>query len=220
LKLQFFCHAGDTEIGGFGLSAAQDWLNVEDFVTVRQDVSPVTVRFHDDAVADHFEACVERGLSPARCGRIWCHTHPGTSVTPSPTDEETFARSFGRCDWAVLFILGRTGQTHARLRFATGPGAELLIPTAVDWAAWSKVLTAGPDVLPLVVAQWRQEYAANIHSAPEPLVLFAPTAGGETHGQTAWWQDLPWCAELDDVRYDLVEEATDHEFIPEPAPRP
>ena len=58
LKLQFFCHAGNTEIGGFGISAEDDPLHVEEFVTVRQQVTPVTVRFADDAVSDFFDRCV------------------------------------------------------------------------------------------------------------------------------------------------------------------
>ena len=41
LKLQFFCHAGNTEIGGFGISAEDDPLHVEEFVTVRQQVTPL-----------------------------------------------------------------------------------------------------------------------------------------------------------------------------------
>src|SRR5262245_15828093 len=101
LKLQYFCHAGPTEIGGFGISSAMDFLYVEEFATLRQSVSPVSVRFADDAVADFFDQGVDRGLSPSRFGRIWCHTHPGSSVTPSGMDEETFARGFGGCDWSL-----------------------------------------------------------------------------------------------------------------------
>jgi hypothetical protein len=29
LKLQYFCHAGDTEVGGFGIAAADDCLYLE-----------------------------------------------------------------------------------------------------------------------------------------------------------------------------------------------
>jgi hypothetical protein len=213
LKLQFFGHTADTEIGGFGVSAAHDLLYVEDFVTLPQEVTSVTVRFRDEGVADYFDACLDRGLSPARCGRIWCHTHPGASVTPSGIDEATFARSFGRCDWAVMFILGRTGLTYARLRLTAGPGAELMIPTTVDWAAWPQQLATTPDVLTTVAEQWRQEYAAHVHRAPESLVLVDPRRS-EGAEEAPWWEDLPWCPEWDAVRYDLVEEATDHVFHP------
>jgi hypothetical protein len=95
LKLKYFCHAGSTEVGGFGITAAEDLLYIEDFATVRQQVSPITVRFFDDAVANFFDQCVDAGLQPKRFSRVWLHTHPGDSVTPSSTDEETFARVFG-----------------------------------------------------------------------------------------------------------------------------
>ena len=50
-KLYWFCHHGETEIGGFGVAATNDLLLIEDFVTVQQTVSCVSVSFADDAVA-------------------------------------------------------------------------------------------------------------------------------------------------------------------------
>ena len=73
LKLQFFCHAGPTEIGGYGISAKKNLLYVEDFVTVKQRVSPVSVRFDDQAVADFFDLRVDQGLPPDRFARTWAN---------------------------------------------------------------------------------------------------------------------------------------------------
>jgi hypothetical protein len=86
LKLQYFCHRGETEVGGFGITAPGQPLYVEELVTLPQDTSAVTVAFRDDAVADFFDRCVDRKMSPERFARIWLHTHPGASVTPSATD--------------------------------------------------------------------------------------------------------------------------------------
>ena len=36
MKLQLFLHAGETEVGGFGVSAEDNVLYVHDFVTLRQ----------------------------------------------------------------------------------------------------------------------------------------------------------------------------------------
>jgi hypothetical protein len=204
LKLQFFCHAGHTEIGGFGISALGDPLYVEDFVTVRQQVTPLTVRFADDAVSDFFDHCVDAGLKPQRFARIWCHTHPGDSVVPSSRDEETFSNSFGCCDWALMFILGRTGQTYARLAFSAGPGGALLLPTAADWAAWPEWVSAGKGRLEAQVAQWQQEYMENIHLLP---ALTASPALAERLEDTAedWWETYPYHSELDEVTYGLAE---------------
>ena len=93
-------------------------------------------------------------------------THPGVSVVPSGTDEDTFARAFGGCDWAVMAILGRGGRTSARLRFSVGPGASIELPTAVDWAAWP---AAAPDTgrpFADLIAGWREQYEALVEQAP------------------------------------------------------
>ena len=40
---------------------------------------------------------------------------------------------FGRCDWAVMLIVARGGQSYARLQFGVGPGGALEIPVEVDY---------------------------------------------------------------------------------------
>jgi hypothetical protein len=163
LKLQLFLHAGDTEVGGFGISSEHDLLYVEDFETVKQAVTIVSVKFEDQAVADYTDACVDAGMGPQRFLRIWCHTHPGESPNPSMTDEETFGRVFGSCDWSVMFIIGRTGKTYARLAFSAGPAASVLLPVSVDWASWPQVALERIEELSGLFASWIAEYTANIH---------------------------------------------------------
>jgi hypothetical protein len=171
LKLQLFLYAGETEVGGFALSSADDLLYLEEFLTVRQRVSPVTVAFDDAAVADHFDAASDRGISPGRCGRVWVHTHPGHSPFPSSVDEETFARVFGGCDWAVMLIVSRTLETYARLTFSAGPGGSLLLPVEVDWAAWPQLLLERSGELGGLFEAWMDEYGRNIHPAADPPYL-------------------------------------------------
>ena len=152
-KLLFLRDLGPTEVGGFAISDAQDLLYLEDFVLIRQECSPVTVAFDDDAVAEFFDAQIDAGRRPAQFGRVWVHSHPGTSATPSRVDEETFARVFERCDWAVMAILAQGGQTFARLQFHTGPGGSLQIPVTVDWSR------------PFAASDWpgwNQEYLQNV----------------------------------------------------------
>jgi hypothetical protein len=207
LKLQWFCHTGHTEIGGFGISAEHNPLYVEDFVVVKQYVSPVTVRFDDEAVAGLFDELVDRGLQPHRFGRIWIHTHPGESPLPSPTDEETFARCFGGCDWALMFILSRTEQTYARLSFSAGPGGSVLLPTAVHWDDWPRTLEQGPS-LGARIGEWQHEYDTNVHPVPElqalSLDLQDPGPG--------WWDREPWSEELDGAVYKPITHGVPNEF--------
>jgi hypothetical protein len=155
-KLAWFCLHGETEIGRFGISDPADPLRIIEFATVRQQADWASIRFDDAAVADFFDGQVDLGRKPDQFARIWIHCHPGDSPTPSGTDEETFARVFGACDWAIMFIRARTGKTYARLRFNVGPGGQALIPTDVDY------------LLPFQAADhaaWEAEYQANIQPA-------------------------------------------------------
>ena len=166
LKLQYLCHAGPTEVAGFGLSGPADPLYLDDVLVVRQRATPVGVAFDDHAVADLFDRMADAGVPPARFARVWVHTHPGASAAPTPTDEATFERAFGRCDWAVMAVLARSGQTSARVRFAAGPGGAVDLPTAVDWAAWPAAAADPAHPLADRVADWAAEYADLVEAVP------------------------------------------------------
>jgi len=150
-KLLYLRDLGETEVGGFGISAAHDPLLVEDIVLIRQSCTVVTVHFDDDSVADFFDTQVDQGLNPARFARIWIHTHPGHSAEPSITDEETFERCFGKSDWALMVILACGGETYARLRCNVGPGSDVLLPVEVDFS---------PPFPAADRESWEAEYAA------------------------------------------------------------
>jgi hypothetical protein len=152
-KLLYFRDRGDTEVGGFGVAATNDLLRIEEFCVVKQQATFSSVAFDDLAVADFFESQVDLGRRPEQFGRIWLHTHPGNSPEPSGTDEETFRRVFGRCQWAVMFILAQSGRCYARLRFNLGPGGEIAIPAEVDYS-----LPFGPSDF----KAWEAEYEMNV----------------------------------------------------------
>jgi hypothetical protein len=215
LKLHYLCHAGPTEVGGFALTGEHDPLYVEDFVTVGQEATPLSVRFFDNAVADYFDRCIDLGLPPGRFARVWCHTHPGASAEPSGTDEETFARCFGRCDWAVMFILSRQEQTYARLTFTAGPGGSLLIPTVVDWAAWPGCVEGQENKLAAVMRSWQQEYTANVH---RPLRKLISRDGLDPFDDRGWWEQEPWSADLDTTRFRTVKEPENGEPVNDDRP--
>ncbi len=152
-KLLFLRDYGDTEVGGFGIAASNDLLLVEDVQLVKQKCTWAHVAFDDESVADFFDDQVDAQRRPEQFARIWVHTHPGNCPLPSPTDEETFDRVFGRSDWAVMFILASEGQSYARLRFNVGPSADLEIPVGIDYAS-----TFGGCAFDA----WEQEYLANV----------------------------------------------------------
>lgn len=169
LKLSYLCHAAETEIGGFGVSGEKDLLYVDDFELLRQASTIASTDLDDEAVADHIERYAERGIEPVRCGRIWIHTHPGSSPTPSMTDEQTFSRCFGGCDWSVMLILARGGAFYARLQFGVGPGAAIEVPVKIDWSAWPGWSVAHASDLPHLIPLWDQQLRDLVHT-PTPMV--------------------------------------------------
>ena len=158
-KLLFLRDAGDTEIGGFGITSADDLLLVEDVQLVRQVCTEVTVKFDDDSVADFFDEQIDAGRRPEQFGRIWVHTHPGFSAEPSATDEESFDRCFGSSDWAVMFILARGGDAYSRLRFNVGPETSQRMNVEVDYSTGFDA--SAEDA-------WAHEFEANVKKFVPP----------------------------------------------------
>ena len=158
------------------MTPADDLLYVQDFVTVKQQVSCISIDFDDAAVADFFEDQVDQGRRPEQFARLWVHTHPGDSPQPSGVDEATFERVFGQCDWSVMFIMARNGNTYARISFNVGPGGQVLIPTEVDF---SQAFAASNQEL------WGQEYET--HVFPEPSMGFLNDGPMKNH---AFWDDF------------------------------
>lgn len=184
-KLLFLRDAGDTEIGGFGISAPDDLLFVKDVRLVAQTCTWVHVGFDDESVANFFDDQVDAGRRPETFGRLWLHTHPGSSPEPSGTDEATFSRVFGRSEWAVMFILARGGQTYARLRYNVGPGAELLLPVEVDFSR--PFSGSNTDA-------WETEYQIHVRTPPaeSPKELLAsrePRTAEDNQFIDDWWRD-------------------------------
>ena len=106
---------------------------IEDLCLIKQSCDTASVVFDDAAVADYFDEQVDLGRSPEQFARVWVHTHPGTSPQPSSTDEETFARVFGSCGWAVMLILARGGKSYARLQVDSGVRLTAEIEVVVDY---------------------------------------------------------------------------------------
>lgn len=131
-----------------------------DFITIKQDATATSISLDDEAVANFFEDQIDAGRKPEQFFRVWCHTHPGSYVAPSGTDEDTFARVFGKSDWAIMVIVAETGQIYARLCFNTGPGGQMLIPVEVDY---SKPFGSADQEI------WEAEYNASIKPITAPF---------------------------------------------------
>ena len=182
-KLLYLRDIGPTEVGGFGISAADDLLLVDDIELVAQTCTAVSVEFDDDAVADFFDRQVDFGRQPEQFARIWIHTHPGASAAPSGTDEETFDRCFGGVDWAIMFILADEGNTYTRARFNVGPGTDRRLRCRTDFDCLFPA--ADPDA-------WFDEYVENV-DVYDPLGSHAGELPSE--GEFDWWERTPSAAQ-------------------------
>ena len=170
-KLLYFRDKSDNEVSGFGITEPDDLLRIKEFVTVKQQVTAVSIKLDDEAVGDFFDAQVDLGRKPEQFARIWLHTHPGSSPEPSITDEETFARVFGNCQWAVMFVLAQGNRSYAKLSFNVGPGGQVLIPVEIDYSC---------DFGPSDRSLWDAEYQADV-KAVEWLSGFGTSGDNSTN---------------------------------------
>jgi len=132
-------------------------LLVQELAFLPQRCTAVSAAFDDLAVASFFDQQIDLGRRPEQFARIWIHTHPGRSAEPSDIDEETFARVFGRAQWAVMMILARGGAVYTRLQFHVGPGGQVELPVEIDY----RTPFAASDE-----AAWQHEYRTNITEIP------------------------------------------------------
>lgn len=177
-KLLFLRDRGPTEVGGFGIASAEDLLSVEDVVLVGQTCGTASVVFDDGAVAEFFDEQIDQGRRPEEFGRIWIHTHPGHSAVPSLIDRETFARVFGRCDWAVMAILAQGGDVYAELHWRHGGPANISLDIEIDFtrpfpaadpAAWAEEYDAH--------VRWEHEFLRGNRPSEHPDPLAADLTG-------------------------------------------
>lgn len=160
------CHArgGHTEVGGYGVHEIVGRFNnviyIKDFVTVRQKVDPAFCSLDPDhANRLMVEMCTaDEHFNPNQLLACWCHTHPGTSVTPSGTDWDTFA-DHNAADWAAMIILGKDGSLGAHIR-QKGVMWEPVKAIVVD-VDWENM--GSPDVAARITPRaWEEEYVRNI----------------------------------------------------------
>lgn len=118
-KIMYMANAVDIEISGMAITTSSDPLLVTDFLLIKQEGTEASTEFD----MDHYEEVMfalcdpsgETKLQPTQCQRIWVHTHPSFSPTPSLTDVKTFSDGWGVCDWSVMCIVTQEGEMFAQL---------------------------------------------------------------------------------------------------------
>lgn len=161
--LEWLCARTPCEVSTMGLldANAKEGFRVEDFILVRQRVSPASVELDMDWWADKQAELYEaRGVQPWQTS-LWCHTHPAGVNQPSGTDEETMAQALGGWDFTLMLILTKAGQFYARAEFThdftSGARRRFSVPLKVliDWTA--------PIIEPVTsqtLQRWEEEFKA------------------------------------------------------------
>jgi len=109
-KLVWFRDQKKTEVGAMAISKPEDPLFVTDFEFLPQECTSVKTDFDTDAQNEWMETKLIDGHNPDNFARIWAHTHPGASATPSGTDWDTFQEAMGEAAWGVMLILGTSNE--------------------------------------------------------------------------------------------------------------
>lgn len=109
-KLLYIRDNKDTEVGAMGLCRTDDPLWVKDFDFIGQECTSTSMDFDEQAQQDYFDQHMSAGENPEHFLRVFAHTHPGNSSTPSSTDWEMFDEVLGQCPWRVMLILSQNNQ--------------------------------------------------------------------------------------------------------------
>jgi len=161
LHWQFLCHNGPTEASAFGITDKDDSLLVRSLWVPKQECTVAFTSIDDDSMIDFYEWADDNG----QVGRVWLHTHPSMSATPSGTDEETFKEKFGECNIAVMGILSRTNDSSARVKYKVGGGNSFEIPIKVLWSEFPDQILNLAEKMKV----WKDEYAAKVTEKQIPV---------------------------------------------------
>lgn len=154
-KLRYMRDKSSNEIGFFAITDKDNPLAIVDIFALKQEVSVASVEFDGEDIIRFYLKCDEKGWIPAQYTRIWVHTHPGNSATPSGVDEDTFTKVWGNSDWAVMIVVGRDDTTTVKLRYNVGIPADFPLKLRLDY---TRPFPASD------MAAWDQEFTENVHT--------------------------------------------------------
>jgi len=164
-KIIYLRDRGKSEVSGFGISDPDDPFHIVDFKLVLQRCISTFTEFDDKALANYLQDMViKQGYHPAQCMRVWIHTHPNMSPTPSSHDEDTFKRVNEDSTWGVMCVVSDNSE-YARVvvnDMQSGLSGERELTVAIALDVPFEAVTAADYFT------WEDEYIENvIFSLPE-----------------------------------------------------
>lgn len=171
-KLMFWAHnEKGLEVSGMGVVASQHLsegnIEVSDIHMLPQANSSVYTEMDDEAMNKYYEECYAKEMAIGEFGCVWLHTHPGNSCQPSSTDETTFKDTFKRHPWALMLILGQSGDMYGRIK-SNFPRIEQEVDVVVDWTQWED------NVSP---HNWAKDYDENVRERDTAISFPAYQSG-------------------------------------------
>lgn len=173
-KILFMRDIGDSEVSGFAVTDEEQPDLITDFHLIKQQCTVVTTEMDSEGLADYLEDMVENGFQPGNCMRVWIHTHPGSSPSPSGTDEATFKELSSKFAYFVMLIIAEKGAKFGRLAFSQGCGGTAPVEWDVDWTVPGEAVDFD---------EWTNEYnkLVNIKKFASVGTTYQQKTGGTPH---------------------------------------
>lgn len=195
-KVIYMRDKGGTEVSGFCITDPDDKDLITDFQLVKQTCTSVTTEMDKEGLSDFVTNMAEQDIAPSECMRVWLHTHPGSSPSPSGTDEKTFGELLASFPYIVMLIIARGGAKFGRIGFTQGCGGYADVDWDVDWAVPAEITD---------FEEWDAEYEAFIS---EEVIETRISSSGYSHRpQTAYQTNfdfIDWSKR--GLQEDMVEE--------------
>ena len=139
-QMVYLANAHGTECGGFGISLdPENPFHISKIFMPKQEVGSASIEFDENDIDLYLRTMAEdEGLEFDQFFRLWVHTQPGASVTPSATDYECLYSLLGHIrsketlvnalldedctldlepplPWMIMLIIAEKGQMSAQL---------------------------------------------------------------------------------------------------------
>lgn len=172
-KVIYMRDKGGTEVSGFCITDPNEKDLITDFQLVKQACTSVTTDMDKEGMSDFLTNMAEQDIAPAECMRVWLHTHPGSSPSPSGTDEKTFSELLANFPYIVMLIIARGGAKFGRIGFTQGCGGYADVDWDVDWEIAGEAVD---------FEEWDAEYEAFI--TEEVIGRVSPSGYNYVHSQS------------------------------------
>lgn len=159
-QLRWFLQRTPNEVACWGVcDDPENPLRITRLAFPEQSNSTAYVEMDDISNVKLLARHASEGLQPFQCQRIWIHTHPGSSASPSGTDHSTLDRISENAPWFVMFIMAKGGQTTCKLRcHYEHPVTRQTLREDTEIPVFFECIPSASGVTPKDVETWEQIY--------------------------------------------------------------